>query len=127
MSPTLHKVLIHGSSIIGSSNIPVGELSEEALEANHKVIKLFRTHFSRKTSRTNANTDIFHRLLLRSDPLITMTGKIFREKKVRPEKLHPDTLLLLDMTTTESESEQSVSLESDTSDDSDTDNDSDNE
>ena len=42
MPVTLHKLLYHGADIIQSSVLPIGQLSEEALESRHKDSKRFR-------------------------------------------------------------------------------------
>ena len=36
---TIHKVLIHGAGIVKHKILPIGQLSEEALEARHKEIR----------------------------------------------------------------------------------------
>lgn len=71
MPPSVHKILIHGSVIIGSFVIPIGQLSEEAQEARNKDLKRYRENYTRKTSRIDTNTDLFNRLLLSSDPKIS--------------------------------------------------------
>ena len=71
MPPTVHKLLIHGSEVISKSLLPIGQLSEEAQEARHKDLKRFREDFSRKCDREKTNEDIFRRLLISSDPIIT--------------------------------------------------------
>lgn len=71
MSTSVHKILIHGHEIVSQSVLPIGELSEEALEARNKDFKMFREHFSRKTSRQDTLTDIMNRMLISSDPFIT--------------------------------------------------------
>ncbi|KAK4883251.1 hypothetical protein RN001_006570 [Aquatica leii] len=38
MPPTIHKVLIHGPIIIETALLPIGQLSEEAQEANNKIV-----------------------------------------------------------------------------------------
>lgn len=81
MPPSVHKVLVHGSDVIDNALISIGELSEEAAESNNKNIKDFRRNYTRKISRTVTNTDLLHRLLLNSDPLITGIRKIPRQKK----------------------------------------------
>lgn len=68
--PSIHKVLAHVSAIIKTFSIPIGRLSEEAMEARHKHFKEFRRDLSRKFSRIATNLDIFHWLLLTSDPVI---------------------------------------------------------
>ncbi|KAG8239699.1 hypothetical protein J437_LFUL019103 [Ladona fulva] len=67
MPPTLHKVLIHGASIIGAAPLPIGMFSEEAQESRNKDCRRFRE----KASRTDGNTDLVHHLLITSDPIIT--------------------------------------------------------
>lgn len=71
MSATVHKILIHGGDIIESLPLPVGQLSEDVLEASHKCYKTIRQYHSRKTSRIHTNTDILHMLLVASDPVIS--------------------------------------------------------
>lgn len=71
MPSTVHKVLVHGEQIIANAAFPVGVLSEEAQEHLNKDYKRYRIMNSRKCSRTATNEDIFHMMLLSSDPLIT--------------------------------------------------------
>lgn len=61
---SLHKILVHGHSIIDSFVIPIGQLSEEALESCHKYIKDCRRSHCRMFSRQNIMEDIMHWLLL---------------------------------------------------------------
>lgn len=68
MPSTVHKVLVHGCDIIDFFDLPIGELSEEALEARHKEFRKIRLCNSRKTSRVNSNTDIIRTLVITSDP-----------------------------------------------------------
>lgn len=81
MPTAVHKILVHGASIINSCDLPIGQLSEEALEANHKFCKKFRRDFTRKHSRLATNEDLMHRLILRSDPLTSLAKTSLREKK----------------------------------------------
>lgn len=71
MTPTLHKILVHGAIVIGKSLLPIGQLSEEAAEVRNKHFRSYRQDFARKFSRENCNEDIFNRLLLSSDPLLS--------------------------------------------------------
>lgn len=71
MPPTIHKVLVHGTSIIDHALLPIGQLSEEAAESRNKHFKRFRENFSRKISRKASNVDVFNRLILTSDPVLT--------------------------------------------------------
>lgn len=80
MPTSVHKVLIHGPQIIEASELPIGELSEDAQEARNKDFKKYRESYSRKISREKTMEDVFHWLLASSDPLITGMRKI-RNKK----------------------------------------------
>ena len=71
MSPTFHKVLIHGAQVIRHAIVPIGQLSEEAAEARNKNFRQYRLDFSRKFSREDFNRDIINRLLLSSDPYLS--------------------------------------------------------
>lgn len=71
MTPTMHKILIHGATIIEKALLPIGQLSEEAAEARNKHFRVYRQNFARKFSREHCNLDVYHRLLLSSDPLIS--------------------------------------------------------
>ena len=71
MSVTMHKLLIHGIDIISNMLVPIGQLSEEALEARHKEIRYLREHHTRKNSRINTNKDLFQVLLINSDPHVS--------------------------------------------------------
>ena len=66
MSPTVHKILMHGTTVISKSILPIGQLSEEAAEARNKHFRLYRQNFSRKFDRVKCNRDILNRLLLTS-------------------------------------------------------------
>lgn len=71
MPITVHKVLFHGGEISKESILPLGQLSEEAMEARNKDTRKFRERFTRKHSRVATNDDLFKRLLLTSDPLFS--------------------------------------------------------
>lgn len=71
MTPTQHKILVHGAAVIESALLPIGQLSEEAAEARNKHFRLYRQNYARKFSREACNLDVLNRLLLTSDPLIT--------------------------------------------------------
>lgn len=68
MPSTIHKVLVHGCDILDFFELPIGQLSEDALEARHKEFRKIRLYHSRKFSRIDTNTDIIRTLLLTSDP-----------------------------------------------------------
>jgi len=71
MSPTVHKVLVHGYIIIEKSIVPVGSLAESASEARHKLFKADRKDHARKCSRVDNMSDVFHRAMDSSDPLLS--------------------------------------------------------
>jgi len=78
---TVHKVLVHGFSVIEHALVSIGELSEEAAESNNKELKKCRLYHSRKMSRIETNTDILNTLILRSDPFITGQRKHGKKDK----------------------------------------------
>ncbi|XP_076545847.1 uncharacterized protein LOC143305586 [Osmia lignaria lignaria] len=80
MTPTMHKILLHGSIIIEHALLPIGQLSEEAAEARNKHFRLYRQNYSRKFSRESCNLDVINRLLLTSDPLLTGIRKMPRKR-----------------------------------------------
>ncbi|CAH0381175.1 unnamed protein product [Bemisia tabaci] len=82
MSPTAHKVLIHGAEIVKSMELPIGQYTEEALEAQNKVYRLFRKCFSRKRSREATNIDILCRMMCSSDPVILKSHVIKKATKL---------------------------------------------
>lgn len=92
MTPTMHKVLIHGGTIIENALLPIGQLSEEAAEARNKHFRSYRLNFARKFSREECNLDIYHRLLLTSDPLISSMKKC---KKPSAKSFLKETMQLL--------------------------------
>lgn len=75
MPLTVHKLLIHSANIISMFDLPIGDLSEEALEATHKIIRKTRLNHTRKSSRVNSNEDLLRSLLLNSDPSISLKRK----------------------------------------------------
>lgn len=89
---SVHKVLIHGSEVVDHSLVSIGELSEEAAESCNKLFKQFRRDNTRKMSRVVTNTDLLHRLLLNSGPLISSLRKLPQKKK---SMLSPETLSML--------------------------------
>jgi hypothetical protein len=68
--PTIHKVLRHGKDLIENCALPIGLTSEEASEANNKVLRHVRLYHARKTSWLDHLSDLFHRMTDISDPVI---------------------------------------------------------
>lgn len=92
MTPTIHKLLIHGAVIIEKALLPIGQLSEEAAEARNKHFRCYRQDFARKFSRENCNQDVFNRLLLSSDPLLSSMRTV---RKKKSKTFLPETLAML--------------------------------
>lgn len=79
MPASVHKILIHGADTMDGLLLPIGQLSEEALEARHKECRYYREHNTRKVNRRKNMEDLFHILLMSSDPLISSMRKINRK------------------------------------------------
>lgn len=77
---SVHKILIHSSEIISYFLVPIGQLGEEAQESRNKDIKRYREFHARKFSRKQNLEDIFHGLLISSDPLISSMKKLSIKK-----------------------------------------------
>lgn len=92
MSPTVHKVLMHGEQIINHHILPIGDLSEEAQEKRNKDYRYYREHNTRKTSRQETNMDLLRMLLISSDPYITSLRSIYSKPFV---ELHSEAQKLL--------------------------------
>lgn len=80
MPTTVHKILIHGHEIVESSILPIGQMSEDAQESCNKYIKRFREDYSRKCDRIKNMKEIFYRLLVTSDPVISSSRKLAQKK-----------------------------------------------
>ncbi|XP_076665354.1 uncharacterized protein LOC143367434 [Andrena cerasifolii] len=80
MTPTVHKILIHGPLVVANALLLIGQLSEEAAEARNKHIRSFRLYHARKFSWEECNGDVLNRLLLTSDPLISSIRKRSNKK-----------------------------------------------
>ena len=94
MPASVHKLIIHGESIISNFTIPIGQLSEEASEARNKEFRKYREMHSRKINRAATNEDILHNLLITSDPVISnLRSKLVTKNK--HDEMFPETLQLL--------------------------------
>lgn len=93
MPPSIHKILLHGSQIIRSFDLPFGWLSEEPQEGNNKIFRKARSQHSRMCNRKSTNNDIFHFLLVASDPVIS-TLRIKEEKENVPLSKESENMLL---------------------------------
>lgn len=71
MTPTLHRILIHGAQVIRSSVLPVGMFAEHAAESLNKLYRYERIFHARKDSMEHNIFDMFTRLQISSDPFIS--------------------------------------------------------
>lgn len=82
MPVTVHKILLHGSKIIESAFLPIGQLTEEAQEATNKIFKHFREFNTRKCSREATNKDLGRKLLISTDPKIVHLRQKWKKKVI---------------------------------------------
>lgn len=92
MPVSVHKILFHGTDIISSCILPIGQLSEEAQEARNKHNKKFRELFTR--TRFDTNRDLINRLLITSDPHI---ASLRASPKTKRGQITPQVCELLEM------------------------------
>lgn len=105
MPPVVHKLLIHGAAIAKEAILPIGLLSEEAMEARNKDIRRFREQHTRKSSRMATNEDLFRRLLLTSDPFISNIIGMQR-KKMTPLSAEVRSILNVDDLLSDTDSDE---------------------
>ena len=78
---TLHGLLHHSAELIQLNNgYGLGLLSEEGLEATNKHIRRYLELLSRKTCPIQQLTDVMHRLLERSNPMIIHRKEMMNKK-----------------------------------------------
>lgn len=118
MTPTVHKILSHGSVIIKNAILPLGQLSEEAQESRNKDVRNYRQFFTRKASRKMNIEDLFCRLLLSSDPVISSARPLPKKSSRKLDKKVMDDVHTLIEEDDEEEAPES-SCEDSTTDDSD--------
>lgn len=92
MTPTLHKILVHGAAVIQHAILPIGQLSEEAAEARNQHYRTFRLQYARKFTRKSCNEDVLNRLLLTSDPYMSCNRK---RKNIKSIPFSPEAIDLL--------------------------------
>lgn len=83
MTISLHKILIHGRSIIEACTLPIGMLSEQAGESRNKYWRYDREHHTRKLNRKTTILDLFHRALESSDPYLSSISSRQNKKRTR--------------------------------------------
>lgn len=95
MTVTIHKLLTHGAAIIRNSSVPVGMLSEQASESRNKYWRHDREHHTRKSDRIKTMSDLFHRALVSSDPIISEQRMSQRQKNIKKRPLPSAAIALL--------------------------------
>jgi hypothetical protein len=91
--PSLHRVLVHGKEIVEATPLPIGMTSEEGAVSNTKFARRFLENHTRKTSQEDTISDLFHRMMDISDPIVVAMSP---QPKAMPEKyLPPDMAELL--------------------------------
>lgn len=83
MPSSVHKLLIHGADVMDTLLLPIGQLSEEALEARHKECRRYRERNTRKIGRKENVEDLLHALLISSDLYISSIRPLPRRKTNR--------------------------------------------
>ena len=79
LTPTLHKILAHSTEIIrNNACIGVGHLSEEGLEACHKMIRRFRTSWTLQSSDDANLKDLLKKMFIISDPLFYSFRRVLK-------------------------------------------------
>lgn len=97
MSPTIHKLLVHGSEIIKASPLPIGVLSEESADSGNKLLKFNRKYHARQSNRIDNLTDMLNNALQISDPFFSC--KYFASQKQKKKKTIPEVVIdMLDLT-----------------------------
>ena len=97
LSPTLHKVLEHGSQVLElfPDSLTSGMLSEEPAEASNKDVKKFQISHARQDNPDHRNIDVFHRLCERSDPQILNYYAHNRQIRRKSSEVFPKDVLQL--------------------------------
>lgn len=91
--------MIHGAEIMQHCLLPIGQLSEEVIEARHKEFRQYRRENTRKSNRRITNQNMLHSLLISSDPYITSLRP--RLSKLMKKEMFPETLELLKIKNTD--------------------------
>ena len=79
LTPTVHKIIAHSTELVqNNSCMGVGHLSEEGLEACHKIIRRFRASWTQQTSDDANLKDLLKKLWLVSDPLFYSLRRVIK-------------------------------------------------
>ena len=89
LSPSAHKLLVHGADIIRHSILPVGILAEDPAEGSNKLHRIHRQNHTRKISHETTMDDLISRKLHQSDPIVLSHHRSFKKKNRRPKVNDP--------------------------------------
>ena len=79
LTPTVHKILAHARELINLNNgMGIGHLSEEGLEAVHKIIRRIRASWTLQTSDLANLKDLIKKVWLKSDPVFYSFKKVLK-------------------------------------------------
>ncbi|CAL4120500.1 unnamed protein product, partial [Meganyctiphanes norvegica] len=82
LTPTVHKILAHSPELIEKNDcLGIGHLSEEGLEACHKIIRRFRAYWTLQTNDTVNMKDLIKKMWLISDPLFYSFRRVLKCSK----------------------------------------------
>ena len=85
MPATLHALFVHGHEYLTwaehTVGIPLGAISEGAIEAYNKMVKALRRMHARMSSIQAQSADIIHYELWWSDPLVNAFLEVMQEKR----------------------------------------------
>ena len=85
MSATLHALIVHGHEYLTWAKdvvgLPLGAISEGALEAYNKMVKALRRMHARMSSIKAQSADIIHYELWWSDPLVNAFLEVMQAKR----------------------------------------------
>ena len=70
MPVSIHKLSVHGATVIETLLLPIG-MHSEVQESRKKHNREYRLKHARKTSRAKTMTDQYHHILVTSDPVMT--------------------------------------------------------
>ena len=95
MSPTLHKILIHGHEILSllPDTVTSGMLSEEPAESSNKDVKMFQKYHAPQDSPTKRNLAVFNRINDRSDPVVLRHFEKLHKNRRKSSEVFPKAVL----------------------------------
>ena len=94
LSETVHRLLAHAPEAIRiNGNKGLGQLSESPLEAQHKLIRRYRTTLARLTNESDNLCDVYNRLYMQSSPMIRKLRPKKKAKKMSKELSNDDEII----------------------------------